>query len=63
MTIANVGMYPTGIERGPVVAEREAEAAVAAAKTAACHHQEQALQQCNNNWTARLGEWGTALMI
>ena len=38
------------------MAEKEAEAAVAAAKAAARQHQEQALQRCNAEWTDRLGE-------
>lgn len=44
-----------GVESGPVVAEKEAEAAVAAAKEAAHQKHEQALQRCNADWTARLG--------
>ncbi|DBA87569.1 TPA: hypothetical protein ACH3X1_004593 [Trebouxia sp. C0004] len=43
-----------GVDSGPVVAEKEAEAAVAAAKEAAHHQHEQALQRCNADWTARL---------
>ena len=46
----------TGVESGPVVAEKEAAAAVAAAKEAARYQQEQALQHCSADWTARLGE-------
>lgn len=38
------------------MAEKDAEAAVAAAKEAACQQQEQALQQCNAEWTDRLGQ-------
>ncbi len=38
-----------------MVAEKEAEAAVVAAKEAAHHQHEQALQRCNADWTARLG--------
>ncbi|KAL0051734.1 hypothetical protein WJX82_001143 [Trebouxia sp. C0006] len=43
-----------GVDSGPVVAEKEAEAAVAAAREAAHHQHEQALQRCNADWTARL---------
>ena len=46
----------SGTDRGPVVAEKDAEAAVAAAKEAACQQQEQALQHCNAEWTNRLGQ-------
>lgn len=38
-----------------MVAEKEAEAAVAAAKAAARQQQEHALQRCNAEWTDRLG--------
>lgn len=38
------------------MAEKEAEAAVAAARAAACQQQEQALQRCNAEWTDRLGK-------
>ena len=48
--------FRSGVERGPVVAERDAEAAVAAAKEAACQQQEQALQRCNAEWNDRLGK-------
>ena len=48
-------MRHAGVDSGPVVAEKEAEAAVAAAKEAAHHQYEQALQRCNADWTARLG--------
>ena len=48
-------MRHAGVDSGPVVAEKEAEAAVAAAKEAAHHQHEQALQRCNADWTARLG--------
>ncbi len=52
-----------GVDCGPVVAEKEAEAAVAAAKEAAHHQHEQALQRCNADWTARLGRQSHLLYL
>ena len=49
-------MLLVGLEKGPVVAEHEATAAVTAAQEAARKQQELALLQCNAEWTARLGE-------
>ncbi len=48
-------MRHAGVDSGPVVAEKEGAAAVAAAKEAAHHQHEQAMQRCNADWTARLG--------
>ena len=48
-------MRHVGVHSGLVVAEKEAEAAIATAKKAAHHQHEQELQRCNVDWTARLG--------
>ena len=56
-------MRHAGVDSGPVVAEKEAEAAVAAAREAAHHQHEQALQRCNADWTARLGRQSHLLYL